>query len=319
MASRQAPPLDEIQWRGPAPQGIHSNSVLWYFSDSPFFDQTSNNAVVINQGLSNQSMQRLLETREAFEGRLKSMSGLEFVVAQEPADMAPGTGTGVWVIRKQTRRKRAGSEDEITVHATYFVVGENIYMAPTLADVMSSRIATISSAISNIFPAADNVQNWSPASGRVYKNPTPTATSRPKGLESKEATPMPDGLGKGSSTNQKAGSKTAPDSRLAEESLAIHLRYGGEYMDENPITGQPGSFHLSSTGRKDKLAAPPPQPLGGGSIKRDGTAPPLPALNTKVAAENPLARNGKETKSPRTGAAPKPRRRKSKGGTTTPS
>lgn len=142
MASRQAPPLDEIQWRGSAPQGIHSNSVLWYFSDSPFFDQTSNNAVVINQGLSNQSMQRLLETREAFEGRLKSMSGLEFVVAQEPADMAPGTGTGVWVIRKQTRRKRAGAEDEITVHATYFVVGENIYMAPTLADVMSSRIVS---------------------------------------------------------------------------------------------------------------------------------------------------------------------------------
>lgn len=138
---------------------------------------------------------------------------------------------------------------------------------------------------------------------------------------------MPDGLGKGSSTNQKAGSKTAPDSRLAEESLAIHLRYGGEYMDENPITGQPGSFHLSSTGRKDKLAAPPPPPPGGASIRRDGAAaplslkdaPPLPALNTKVAAENPLARNGKETKSPRTGSAPKPRRRKSKGGTTTPS
>ena len=144
MASRQGPPLDEIQWRGPAPQGIHSNSVLWYFADSPFFDQTSNNAVIINQGLSNLSMQKLLETREAFEGRLKSMSGLEFIVAQEPADMAPGTGTGVWVIRKQTRRKRPGFEDEITVHATYFVVGENIYMAPSLADIMSARIVSVS-------------------------------------------------------------------------------------------------------------------------------------------------------------------------------
>jgi mediator of RNA polymerase II transcription subunit 6 len=144
MASRQAPPLDEIQWHGPAPQGIHSNSVLWYFADSPFFDQTSNNAVIINQGLSNQSMQGLLATREAFEGRLKSMSGLEFIVAQEPAEMAPGMGTGVWVIRKQTRRKRPGMEDEITVHATYFIVGENIYMAPTLADIMSSRIVSLS-------------------------------------------------------------------------------------------------------------------------------------------------------------------------------
>jgi mediator of RNA polymerase II transcription subunit 6 len=82
----------------------------------------------------------ILETRAAFEGRLKTMSGLEFVVAQEPAEMDPGTGTGVWVIRKQTRRKRQGQDDEITVHATYFVVGENIYMAPTVGDIIGNRL-----------------------------------------------------------------------------------------------------------------------------------------------------------------------------------
>lgn len=105
----------------------------------------------------------------------------------------------------------------------------------------------------------------------------------------------------------------AVDSRLAEESLAISLRYGEEYMDQNPITGQPGSFHLSSTGRKDKLSVP----LGvkGAPLSLKDT--PLPPINTKVAAENPLARPGKETKSPRSGA-PKPKRRKSKGGTNTP-
>jgi hypothetical protein len=85
-------------------------------------------------------MHHLLATREAFEGRLKSMSGLEFIVAQEPAEMAPGTGTGVWVIRKQTRRKRPGQEDEIVVHSTYFVMGENIYMAPAVGDVIGSRL-----------------------------------------------------------------------------------------------------------------------------------------------------------------------------------
>lgn len=142
MTSGQATQLDEIQWHGPMDQGIHSNTILFYFAASPFFDHTSNNAVLLNQGLSNQSMLHLLETREAFEGRLKSMSGLEFVVAQEPAEMAPGTGTGVWVIRKQTRRKRPGMEDEISVHAAYFVVGDHIYMAPTLADILSSRIVS---------------------------------------------------------------------------------------------------------------------------------------------------------------------------------
>jgi mediator of RNA polymerase II transcription subunit 6 len=140
MAS-QDPPFDEIQWRSPqiamGMQGIHSNSVLFYFAESPFFDKTSNNAVLFNQALYNQAMLPVIQTREAFEGRLKTMSGLEFIVAQEPAD--PVNGTGVWVIRKQTRRKRQPEEDEITLHSTYFVVGENIYMAPAVADVLGSR------------------------------------------------------------------------------------------------------------------------------------------------------------------------------------
>jgi mediator of RNA polymerase II transcription subunit 6 len=68
------------------------------------------------------------------------MSGLEFIVAQEPAEMAPGTGTGVWVIRKQTRRKRQPEEDEITVHSSYYLVGENIYMAATVGDIISNRL-----------------------------------------------------------------------------------------------------------------------------------------------------------------------------------
>jgi mediator of RNA polymerase II transcription subunit 6 len=118
-------------------------AVLPYFASSPFFDQTSNNAVLMNQAMYNQNMLHIVATREAFEGRLKTMSGLEYVVAQEPAETAPGTGTGVWVIRKQTRRKRPGQEDEITVHSTYFVVGENVYMAPAVGDVIESRLVSL--------------------------------------------------------------------------------------------------------------------------------------------------------------------------------
>jgi mediator of RNA polymerase II transcription subunit 6 len=140
MAS-QDPPLDEIQWRSPGiamgMQGIHSNSVLFYFAESPFFDKTSNNAVLFSQAVYNPNMFPIIQTREAFEGRLKTMSGLEYIVAQEPADMV--NGTGVWVIRKQTRRKRQPEEDEITLHSTYFVVGENIYMAPAVADVLRAQ------------------------------------------------------------------------------------------------------------------------------------------------------------------------------------
>jgi len=140
--SNAGPPLDEIQWRAPPnfEQGIHANSVLYYFAQSPFFDKLSNNEVVFQQGLNNPTMAQYLATRELFESQLKSINGLEFVVAQEPAETGPGAGTGVWVINKQDRRKRQGEEDEITVLGTYFIVGENIYMAPSLADIVSSRI-----------------------------------------------------------------------------------------------------------------------------------------------------------------------------------
>lgn len=138
------PPLDEIQWRSPpilaTMGGLHSNTILFYFAESPFFERTSNNAVIMSQAMSNMSMYHFIQTREAFEGRLRTMAGLEFIVAEEPAETGPGMGTGVWVIRKQTRRKRPGQEDELIVHSSYFVVGENIYMAPTLSDILASRI-----------------------------------------------------------------------------------------------------------------------------------------------------------------------------------
>ena len=144
MANPNDPPLDEIQWRSPQAiahlGALHSNTILFYFAESPFFERTSNNAVIMSQAMSNPSMYHYIQTRDAFEGRLKTMSGLEFIVGEEPAETGPGMGTGVWVIRKQTRRKRYQDEDEVTIHASYFIVGENIYMAPTLGDILASRI-----------------------------------------------------------------------------------------------------------------------------------------------------------------------------------
>ncbi|EJT74037.1 hypothetical protein GGTG_07886 [Gaeumannomyces tritici R3-111a-1] len=321
--------LDEIQWSSPQSvvnfQGIHSNSVLYYLAESPFFDRTSNNAVVFNQAVRNQSMLHIVATREAFEGRLREMAGLEYMVAQEPAETGPGAGTGVWVIRKQTRRKVKAADgtplpDELEVHADYFVMGENIYMAPSLSDVLSSRIATISSAISKLFPAVSAIQTWTPALGHGYATPAAAAAApRPRGLESKEPTPMPDSLtpaaGAGAASKAPPPSarteRSAPDARMAEEAFAIHTRYGGEYMDENPITGKPGEFHLSSTGRKDKLTVPV---LGGPG----GAAVSLPVLKT-LPDSSPLSKDIKPEKAAKAGGPPKPKRRKSKGGTTTPS
>ncbi|KIM95952.1 hypothetical protein OIDMADRAFT_205478 [Oidiodendron maius Zn] len=309
MASKD-PPLDEIVWRSPEyaqqMQGIHSNSILFYFAGSPFFDPTSNNAILFSQAMYNQNMLPIIQTREAFQARLKTMSGLEFMVAQEPAETAPNTGTGVWVIRKQTRRKRLPEEDEITVHSSYFVVGENIYMAPTVGDVLS-----ILSSMNKFLSTASALPDFSPSLGYTYI--LPSSSTRLKAIESqlgqasKEGTPVP----------EVPNSKKAPsasnisnylDTRLLEESLNIAMKYGDEYMDENPITGQPGDFHLSTTGRdKDKLV----MPISKDPVSVGGRPGGMPKLDTDIA---PARKGSKSEKSPKTpgGGIPKPKRRKSK-------
>ena len=86
-------------------------------------------------------MYHLLQTREAFEGRLRSMAGLEYLVVGDPSNNGTKTeNSGVWVIRKQNRRKRQGQEDEITPISSYFVIRENIYMAPSVVNVLQSRL-----------------------------------------------------------------------------------------------------------------------------------------------------------------------------------
>lgn len=44
--------------------------------------------------------------------------------------------------------------------------------------------------------------------------------------------------------------------QMLAESYNLSMRYGSEYMDENPLVGEPGSFILT----KSREPAPPPQP-----------------------------------------------------------
>ena len=109
---------------------------------SPFFDLTSNNAALRTQAQFNPAMVYLLQSREAFEERLRTMQGLEFMVVNQTG-AGSGFTTGVWNVRKQNRHKRPGLEDEILILGTYFIIGENIYQAPALADVISSKLVSL--------------------------------------------------------------------------------------------------------------------------------------------------------------------------------
>ena len=122
-------------------QMLTVRTVLHYFSWSPFFDHTSNNNALIVQAGASQELFEAFWNRQLFEARLRTMQGLEFMVIEDPSE--GGTKlehSGVWVIRKQYRKKIAGAQDDITPVGCYIVMGENIFMAPTIGDILSGRL-----------------------------------------------------------------------------------------------------------------------------------------------------------------------------------
>ena len=69
------------------------------------------------------------------------MQGLEFMVTHDPSENGIKVeNSGVWVISKQNRRKRQGMQDEITPISSYYVVNENVYMAPSVGSIIGSRM-----------------------------------------------------------------------------------------------------------------------------------------------------------------------------------
>ncbi|EOD45605.1 putative med6 mediator sub complex protein [Neofusicoccum parvum UCRNP2] len=146
MAQIQETPLDERQWRSPVALnnlqffgGLHSKTVHLYFMESDFFDRTSNNWALFVQ----HKGEPWLTDRDQFEVRLRAMQGLEFMCVAEPARREDGSDTGIYVFRKQQRRKRAAHDDEITILGTFYVIGENIYQAASLEDIIGNKIVLL--------------------------------------------------------------------------------------------------------------------------------------------------------------------------------
>ncbi|KAL4782275.1 MED6 mediator subfamily complex component-domain-containing protein [Aspergillus varians] len=275
MAGSQDPSqLEEILWRSPSHVQmmggyLHSNNILFYFAESPFFDATSNNASLAIQANYNEAFRHFVETREAFEGRLKTMQGLEFIVGYDPLQAAAGSNaqfahepSNVWVIRKQMRRKRSGYEDEVVVLATFFVAGDCIYMAPSAASILGNRILSAVTSLTSLLKTASTLPKFTPSQGHTYLPPVPKSTDAGQpGIQaqtSKENTPMldADATNKAQSFTgtQADTSSTVHDMKTFAESFNLLARYGDEFMDESPLVGEPGSFILSRAGDADRGA-----------------------------------------------------------------
>jgi mediator of RNA polymerase II transcription subunit 6 len=207
--------------------------------------------------------------RQAFETRLKQMNGVEYLIVGEPqqnTDPSLGPDTGIWVIRKQDRRKRPPQADEITVLATYYMVGENMYQAPSVYDIVGNHLLSAMNSLTKFTQAAAPLPLYTPATGYTYYPPATAKTlaaSQALTSTSREASTAPTPAELPTSSTLDATIQSTPstldpkptttkdtDPRAQKafyESLHNMVLYGDEYMDENPLRGEPGNFTFSAT------------------------------------------------------------------------
>ncbi|KAI9783725.1 MAG: Mediator of RNA polymerase II transcription subunit 6 [Peltula sp. TS41687] len=285
-------------------------------------------------------MFHLMQTREAFENRLRTMQGVEFMVAYEPkqpaaepvvlpgaAAAAAGGGdiSNIWVIRKQIRRKQQGYEDEVTVLSTFFIVGENVYMAPSVASVIGCRLLSTVTALTKFLSTASSLPLFSPSVGNTYTRPTPVApTSAPTiqltAQASKESTPMPDNVPRTvkvpTAAAAAATTESLQETRSLAESFNMTLRYMDEYIDENPLQGEPGSFILSTahgpSHSKNPSQAKPTTTAKTAADSETATEPPTDGEGAGATAKKTTTTTSGEKNPTGPNVPAKPKRRKSK-------
>lgn len=115
--------------------------------NSPFFDHTSNNAVLTSQAQFNPGMFAAIQDRTQFEKLLSGMSGIEYIVAEEPS-AAKQHENPVWVIKQQERHRDRDETIGLDLLNIYYVVGQFVYEAPSIERVLQSKLVGCSLLVS---------------------------------------------------------------------------------------------------------------------------------------------------------------------------
>ncbi|CAG8483363.1 8941_t:CDS:2 [Ambispora gerdemannii] len=152
--------LTTIVWRHPEwimqqPNGLNSNNVLDYFSESPFWEKHCNNATLKMQTQFNDLKDLMFE--------LKKMKGTEFQVAHERPPF-------LWIIRKQNRI----SEYEVVPTTTYYVYKADVYQAPDLYSILANRVMISLRSLDIAFNACHDQVEFHPATGYTWKKTSTT-------------------------------------------------------------------------------------------------------------------------------------------------
>ncbi|KAI6827686.1 hypothetical protein KC332_g3516 [Hortaea werneckii] len=302
-----------------------------YFSETPFFDWQTKEGLAITQAGNDWENFRRVHTRQEFEEILAKRAGTEYHVDGElvPIPGAPAmckmSKNGVWVVRKIDRpesQERSNNPQnpfpETEVLGTYYIVGENVYMAPSIGDVVGNRLLSAATSLSTFFDKAKTLPSFSPTTGYSYLPQTQqkssgaaSGTQSPsqsrEGSVAPGADPMSLRAGSVAPESQADGTKTsssAHDSRLLAQSLQMAIQFGEEYTDENPLLGEPGAFKFTSStaavkkrkadeeaaaqkAREAKAAAAASasnSPAGSPKLEAEKAAPTPPAVFTDAKA-----------------------------------
>jgi len=123
--------------------GVNAENVHIYFTESIFCEASSSNKAFQQDTQIYQPPPELIDAyfdRKKFNANLATRSGTEYIVVDGPEKTTPGMNP-VWVIRRQVRVKnRMGGEDDVTTTGTFFVVQDRVYQAPSLWDMLQSRL-----------------------------------------------------------------------------------------------------------------------------------------------------------------------------------
>lgn len=247
-----------------------------YLQASPFFDHTTKNGLVFGQSETSHDPRaaQFVSNRQILEEGLRRQVGTEYMIADEPKpakdakEMMPTDTTGIWVVRKQDRQKVPAFDgrmaEELTTLETYYTLGQNLFKAASVADTIGNRLLLAQRHIQAFADAANALPSFDPAMGGYYylrpsnkpaaaagSTPgTPTRSREGSVAAGADAHSVRSGSVDLNSATQASGgdpSVSALEDRLLRESLGMSVQFGDEYMDENPIIGEPGRFSFTSS------------------------------------------------------------------------